>query len=1496
MRVYVIERARSLPPTKDSPSDAGTPGSLTSKIDSPVLEEFTNTRSLPQPILRDPPMEDAPRKVNGTLPELEAQVNSEAPKEMPQPPSKPQALSQASPSAAIAPSRAGSLLWQQRPSSRGSAEPKSRPLSSLTSEDSAASLLGTKTDSAISSDGGVSRNQIAQSLDSKDPSWFKQTQDRGLGSAAFRKDPVEDSSNTRTGIGTIRLPGLARERTMELEGQLSPPAETIRSASLSTEVSTMDTSLFGTKTTISTAASSIGGVRSPIPTVTSQRLEPPSSDTSSSQTGEESSVGRGLAMSPSQGRLSPERIDRPASPTKGLGGFVQSAMMKRSDSVYKRWSAQASPGLNRGSSIASNRSGYDAPKLSLGGIAPLGEPKPAIFSRESTPASTSSRPGSSHSNATVTPSQHEDEKRNTAHIMGGHRPSTPPYSGTTKPIPAQDQQLPPSSIAESKSPGVMSPPMSPSKRWSPQKSSWLENAINKPESPKVLSPATTSQQPSWMAGIARAKQQRGSVDATQAVNHKQISTASLMRSPPPGTGFKPPSIGGLPSGFSANVRSTPMAGGKDDPQKGKYMSDYTASGDIEESNILSLTASGPTSRARNAANSSKDEIEHRHGSSAEPLDDKHIEASVPSPKPSTVRPKPDTPPKNDFKSSLKSRPMLNEAQTKDEPEFKNVFGKLKRTQTQNYKAPDEFKDNIMRGRAALAVTEGPRKTERKDELKESILKKKQGMVAPSASTKIISASSRTFETTTPEAIKKREGLTRSPSFVSNGTAERTEDGGIKHSEAPSKLESVGGKPKPITSQKVVVLPAVAQKQSCGDLGANFASSLAGILQRGPSPISAPSKNEKSISHSHDLAAGPKLPAVDETAPQNGPQLTHTTKSRARGPKRKPPSASQQGSTADAPCIETAPFSNGSVSGNQQSSVKRDSGAPPPSFSASKTQSRALSNITNSNNNNNRKTSQPRCPRKPSTTITQPPKIAPAAAKPQLTDEIIKPNPTIETESASPVVRNVQGVSKSSTEVIGQPPLKETNDHHEQRPPSSAPSSLEHEARRASAKDAAALWGHLNNSPRIALPKSPIKLPTQQDKEATVEQPGLNTIDAGTTGVDASCKPPQPRSPKPNVPSSSVNSPKSPPLLDKKPTSIPDPVPSNAVPSSSNPSTTSRSSRTSHAAEIFADIFDRPPSSKGSINIDTQHVLDTRSSCASFSKVKTLRKQIIQIVDNGKMNPVPTHEEHILFEDSLYLCTHVFGTPAGQRTTEVYLWCGDGVSPSTAEDAQLFAKKVAKESNGKLIVLKQGKETSTFFQALGGIVITRRGSGSVSRSAPYMLCGRQHVGQIAFDEVEFGSHSLCSGFPYIISARSGKLYLWKGKGAEADELGCARLIGMDLGLTGEIEEIDEGKEPEDFWAAFPDSASTTLPEKDRAQYWHRKSSCETYTTRLFAVDTEAPRPKSASNFMPWGRRGSAPSTDANGAMATLIKEITPFSHADVVGDNIFVLDAFFEIFV
>ena len=1489
------ERARSLSPTKDSPSYAVTLGSTRSVKKMSAPEEFSENPTLQPPSSGTPILDDTPRQANGVLPNTNTQEIETRLRGLPQPTSKSQTASDRSVGTAMPLSRAGTLSWQQRPSSRGSTGQRSRPVSMFASGSEPPGSRQESTDGAGVGD-SISRAQIAQSLGAKDPTWFMQTQDRGLGSAAYRKTQ-EDNSDTASLSGSMRLTGMSRESTIEPENRMSPPMTSVRSNSpYEYPIPGISRQSLSHSTTAS--ISSAGGVRSPLPTLESQVLEPPSSDTASSFSGD-SSIGRPLAMSPSQGRISPERMDRPISPTKGLGGFVQSAMMKRSDSVNKRWSAQAGPGLSRGNSVVSDASSHGATRYSRGGITPLAESRPNSISRENSPA-INSRPESSQSNATMTRSPDKNERLGSSPFLPDNKPESvlndnhASLERGSRPSPPENE--------------MMNPPASPSKKWSPSKASWLENAIKKPDSPRAKLPAP--QQPAWMADIARAKQQRGSVDLSKGTSFKEVAIGGLVRSPPPGAGYKPPSITGLSSSISGGLASKPQAGTSDEisreslpPEPENQNAGPPASPSAQMPSTAQSKSETPPIESRPSPKSKKGLTD------SPPVEKIASGANVHMTSPTVAKTKPETPPRKDFKSTLKPRSIEAEIKDKDEPEFKNIFGKLKRTQTQNYVAPNEFKDNIMRGKAGLAQTGGPKKTERKDEFKESILQKKQKMVAPSASTRITSASSKIPDQSTPEAIAKRNALTKSESITSNGNADNIDQ--ITDPENLPKLQHLRDEPEPPTNK--VGASALSSKDvgPKGVLGGNFASSLTGILQRGPTSMTS---KPTAISSPGGIAGKTSLPVANTEPLSPGPQLTHATKARAKGPKRRLPTASKQSLSLGNEPSAGAPDSSQILSENQ--SVGASSATKPrsPVFKPSTSESRPLSNITNSSNNN-RKVSQPNSPRKPSTSISTTEDFKPGSPVSQ------KPSRGIQINS-SPIVKQkpvANSKANKTPDVFSSPPkgfsdtLSRQPDVQERRPSAvQSPSeqqnrgnvSPEPETSLPSVRDAAALWGQAQKPAQPTQPKSPIKLPTSKDQEAALEKATLEpnpSVSLDLKALTRVLNSQQDRNgTSPTI--QSPKSPKSPPLPGKKPTSIT----VRAASTHLSPTKMTQASRpiltkSSYAPELFANIFDEYPTSSGNTNVDTQTAVSCRASDINSQKIKTLRKQIFEVSSNGKSIPVPSQQEHILFEESLYLCTHIFGTPSGQRTTEVYLWCGDGVSSASVEDAQLFAKKVAKDANGQFIVLKQGKETTNFFQALGGIVITRRGSSrratSKSSGTGYSLCGRQHVGQIAFDEVDYSPQSLCTGFPYIVCTPSGKLYLWKGAGSGADELGCARLIGMDLGLTGDIEEIDENREPDAFWQIFAEGKRNMATSAGSSpQHWHLKPSCENYSTRLFATDSETPRPKSSTGFMSWGRRGSAPSNDANAASAMQIKEIMPFAQSDLVDGGVFVLDTFFEVFV
>jgi hypothetical protein len=170
----------------------------------------------------------------------------------------------------------------------------------------------------------------------------------------------------------------------------------------------------------------------------------------------------------------------------------------------------------------------------------------------------------------------------------------------------------------------------------------------------------------------------------------------------------------------------------------------------------------------------------------------------------------------------------------------------------------------------------------------------------------------------------------------------------------------------------------------------------------------------------------------------------------------------------------------------------------------------------------------------------------------------------------------------------------------------------------------------------------------------------------------------------------------------------------------------------------------------------------------------------------------------------------------------------------------------------------------------------------------MLCGRRHLGHIAFDEVDISSTSLCTGLPFLISAKFGKLYLWKGKGSNAEDVGCARLIGMDLGLTGEIEEVAEGEESPSFW----ESLSSGPIKRGASQTGKQTEQLHSHAPRLYRVEHDRPKSSGGLGGL-WGLRASSPPKQN---LRALVEEVAPFGQEDLDGHHIHILDLYREIYV
>ncbi|KAK3905097.1 hypothetical protein C8A05DRAFT_13071 [Staphylotrichum tortipilum] len=1359
------ERARSISPQKSSP--ANTPPSTAHRIgilpseadgtslESPGLESTGSPRQRPAPLSSDT-MDGAADYSSSPTKENDSPFDSDT---------KSSPASMASPSIGM-PSTRSPLSWQRRPTSQVTDRPKSRPLSMVAAEN-AARNAPSPGESSPAAEQTMSRDQIAQSLAGKDPSWFRQTADPGRGSGAFRKTQVEDQDTVDMPSRRTQLPGMSG-------AQLSEPTQETAARPV-------------------TPTSQSNKLGSPLPLTGAQRLDPPASD--QNEEAAASSLNRQSITSPS-GRTSPTR---PVSPTKGMGGFVQSAMMKRSDSV-KRWSVNSPAGLQRADSVRPSSPTVDTSQ------------------RPTTPKSGGARPKSMLREASEPP-VFSEEKAPEIEEQVVSIPAVTPTETKTK----NDEEK-------------TTPPTSPSKtmdprRWSPTKnSSWLEAALNKPESPKAKPAPPAPAQPAWMVELNKAKTQKASIDLARGVSlppkKTEVKTGGLLRSTPMGANIRPSALDGFPTVPTVSTADKPVSSLRG-----------------------TLRKASPTAESQSEG----------QGAFAPP-----------------AKPKPEAPPKKDldFRGNLKPRAPSAEPTTPGPTdELKNVFGTLRRAKTQNFVAPDELKNNILRGKASLNFTGGPKKTERLDEFKEAILKKKDDF---------------------QKAQLDGRGVTRRPSTVSDNPVPE----GIAKKLEIQRTGTIS-KQTPTTPNFPLQSPAltgsnrsshvsVRSRHDVGGLADRFNPALAGLLARGPPSASGPSRSAGPSSGSGASNAEPEVAAPS-------PQLTHMTKNRARGPRRKAPT------TAAAPVEEPKAEVASAVSVPEKKPV----------FSPVEPKKMVLPTPKPEIASFQKAEQAPTQPEKPlispkpeKFTAPAPHSISRIESRRSLIQD--KPKPVGEVIS---LVDSAKRVPKEEPKSVGQPitlvgstpvktrPRSPTKVHEQvaalaalslQSPkpaePAGEAASQPSSPRKLDMKRMSKFLDEQSQpSPKPEptksrpSPSSPVK-----DRFAGIEIPPPEPL-AGNDSAELKPSLPirrgvaplsgsigfglaQPVSAPQSFAQRSVEVESRPPRLPAK-TARPLPAPpalASPPPLASPRITSPLRSPGKQSEDVSALIgeFFGPERPRREYTADAAEILMRRPPAAAT--VQTQRTQLAQLTAEGKKIPVPSHYERMLFEREMYICPHTFLDGARRKVTEVYFWAGDEVPPSEVDDAHIFAAREARAAGGKLVKLTQGKETAEFLQALGGIVIVRRGSSNKYDSlAPNMLCGRRFLGQVAFDEVDFSPLSLCSGFPYLIT-QQGKCYLWKGKGSDVDELGCARLVGMDLALMGELLEVEEGSEPDEFWRIFN---GTTRPSS--ADHWRLKPNYDKYSGRLFCAHATA---------------------------KNQITELAPFTQADLLPTSIYVLDAFFEMYI
>ncbi|KXT14031.1 hypothetical protein AC579_10025 [Pseudocercospora musae] len=1541
--------------------------------------------------------------------------------------------------------RSGTLTWNRRPQSQtGGSRPQSqlmggRPQSRVGSRPQ--SMVASKADDGLAQEHTArdnepepSREQIAASLGTRDPTWFRQTADRGAGNAAFRKSKDEAQPNEATPSGRRGLPGMSRESTIEPDPQISPDTSESIKSDMSRAGSVRGSVMSaGSRYSATSTSSGKPDLKALLAEDEGQQRASPSFDQVSVTSNESSGVARTLTMSSSQARLTNVN-DRPVSPTKGMGGFVQSAMMKRTDSQTKRWSAQPGASLGRQNSIASGHGGlqgsHSMPKL-----------EPAAGIKES--AVDQAKPTSSSNHLTKLVTGQDND--------GFIKPALPSHGRSKS-----------TASSHSAMDDTLTSPGSPSKRFrSPTKSSWIESSLTRPESPKQTPAKNT--QPSWMADLANRNAQRASEESTpldgtlKPAENQGSRPASPTKQTPFGQQILRRSgsrdLPTTPASITPSNKLKPLRlADKFDVSPAptpKPKSTRAETGDVSEKISTPDVQLDSTTENQGLPSKNKPQVtaestvnESEHAMAGPKRDESKSPAPSPSqtpatpesqlsrnrsksfkspPPPALAKPSLDGAPKmpTDFRSQLKSR-APPAAKPTAQPEFLAKFGQLRKATTEKYVAPDIHQANILRGKSDLTQTAGPVKTQRRDELKESLLAKKDDMkkakeegrdLPGQAHERKISAE-QPKPPIKPEALARRELLgrsdrARSAAMQSERTREGTPEALARHKSlksreippkaspmpSPKEFQTEFSKPAltknlglaaplkvpasdvdykdsaktaaPKESERSPVkkpaqrsmvpepkLEPVSRQTSSTSTGeikpanetskiaARFNPGLASMLARGP-PAQPPSRSETPVTAAQAFSP-PQNAASEPPAP--GAPLNDMRKDRARGPKRRKGATKQDTTTVSVAATPEVPME--SIAEPTAEPVRPQTPPKDKGMTAAQPKSSAppgsIASLMNASLNKSPRplsfgpygkedaAEPPATPGSPATKphqVDSPPLRSPPFKKPQgarafpgSRDSLMKASTEDFSAETKPIKSDTTATAGTSVkpETIAKTPAlgnrtpvtalvstaaehpavvpefkgfgasraqKATQPNEEDKENSSLPS----------VKAATSLWGR-RTSPQKAEAPSQIQLPTKKDEEAAMRSAGLLAaspkpglgISVDRTGE----KPPTPASagapPKPLKSSRSVSG-----LLGEASPNKGDTPPSpDEMPKT-------------EAGRLLVHHFKQLPRHREPLTLDTSAIIIRSDRSIQAEPLKTLRRNVALYFPDGSSKVLPPQQEYTFYDEAVFLCTHTFVSAKGSKTTQLYLWAGSSAFETTVEAANVNAKRTAREhGSASICVVRQGQEPAALLDALGGILITRRGSAEIAPKL-FMLCGRKHMGHIVFDEVDFSIDSLCAGFAYLISypvtLQETKLYLWKGLACSTEELSGARLAAMDLSETGEIIEVDGGVEFTSFLKIFGANTTKWNVPKPSA-FWLQKSAApDKFHTRLMKIGQAEASIGLLSAL--WNRRPSwnslsparSPSTPKE-EVKVEVRDFMPFMQSQLEAEGLYLLDGHCELYL
>ncbi|RDD41012.1 Advillin [Trichoplax sp. H2] len=262
------------------------------------------------------------------------------------------------------------------------------------------------------------------------------------------------------------------------------------------------------------------------------------------------------------------------------------------------------------------------------------------------------------------------------------------------------------------------------------------------------------------------------------------------------------------------------------------------------------------------------------------------------------------------------------------------------------------------------------------------------------------------------------------------------------------------------------------------------------------------------------------------------------------------------------------------------------------------------------------------------------------------------------------------------------------------------------------------------------------------------------------------------------------------------------------------------------------------------------------------------------IENFKPVPLEEHMYGCFFGGDSYVIFYTY-LVNGKENYIIYIWQGKDSSADEKGAAAAFAVELDDKYGGAPVQIRveQYKEPEHMLRIFkGGMIIFLGGTASgfknrhdpeykVSKTRLFQVRGTADNNCRAVQVIERAS-SLNSNDSFILES-ADRTFLWLGKGSNDDEKAIAEQVACVVAPNRDIEHIEEGDEPREFW--------DILGGKEK--YADDKTLQEEYPShpaRLFHCSNATGRFKA--------------------------EEITNFDQEDLIEDDVMILDTYNQVFI